>query len=62
MTTEKQRQLIDNVRSKLEGKDWFQGVCLDHLPSDREIDDDFDGCVESIIVDTEFWDNPSLFG
>ena len=56
-----QQHAINAARAELQYESWFVGVCLDYLPTDQELQHDFVGCIEMLIVDTAYHDNPNLF-
>lgn len=58
--TELQQKVIDTVIQRLKHEPWFRGVCLDALPSDQEIEKDFEEAVEQLILDTAYWDDPDV--
>lgn len=58
MLTPKQTEVANRVKEILSAEPWFKGVCIDDFPSDREIDEDFDGCVAQVMFVTEMWDAP----
>lgn len=62
MLTDKQQSLVLKVTEELQHKPWFKGVCLDNLPTDKEIDrDGEDVWIAQLTLDTEYWDNPNIF-
>lgn len=54
--TEKQMKVIDAARFDLQNYPWFVGVCLDRIPTDEEIDQDFHKAVEAVVMDTMDYD------
>ena len=60
MLTEKQKAVADRVKEILKSRSWFKGVCVDDFPTDREIDEDFDGCVAQVEFVTAMWDQPDF--
>ena len=60
--TPKQQELIDKVKNELKDQPWFNGVCLDNLPTDSEITRDGEKTwITQLILDTTYWDDPNLF-
>jgi len=55
--TEKQQEVVHAAKVRLQDKPWFRGVCIDALPHDDEIIKDFDGCVQSLVLDTMYWED-----
>jgi len=60
MLTPKQQAVANRVKEILQNKPWFRGVCVDDFPTDREIDEDFDGCVAQVEFVTAMWDAPDF--
>lgn len=58
--TEKQQQVFDTVKKRIEYEYWFKGVCVDNFPADEEIDKDFSSAVNNVQMETELWDNPAF--
>lgn len=58
--TNKQKKVFDAAFFRINSKRWFRGICLDNFPSDESIDEDFNGSVNSVIYETEMWDNPNF--
>lgn len=58
--TDLQQKAVEAAKEILKDKPWFRGVCLDNLPTDKEIEQNFDGAVASIVFETEYWDNPDV--
>ena len=58
MTLTPLQQVVFQARQILEKEPWFRGVCLDDLPTNAEIEADFDACVDRIVFATEMWDGP----
>jgi hypothetical protein len=56
--SELQQRAVTAARARLQGKPWFSGVCLDNMPSDNEIREDFEGAVTQLAIDTAYWDAP----
>jgi len=54
--TSKQRRVFEAAKTRLKEKSWYNGVCCDNFPTDKEIDKDFEGAVKSVIMETEWWD------
>ena len=54
--TKKQLVVFHAAKKQLEKEKWFKGVCIDDFPSDFEIDTDFDGAMQTVILTTEYWD------
>ena len=50
------------VRECLQSEPWFRGVCINDFPTDLEIErDGFKSAVETVIMNTQYWDMPGLF-
>ena len=60
MLTPKQQAVANSAKKRLQDKPWFKGVCIDDFPSDQEIDDDFEGCVSQVELQTAMWDAPDF--
>ena len=58
--TEKQGKVIEAVKAWGADKKWFRGVCTDNMPGDPEIDEDFDGAVLQVCMETAYWDAPDF--
>jgi len=57
--TEKQKEIFELARAKLEKKPWFKGVCLDDFPTDDEIEIlGKEECVSIVVDETTLWDAP----
>lgn len=57
--TKLQKEIVDLARRRIESEPWFSGgVCLDRLPSDREIRLSREDAVCRLVDDTWFWDAP----
>jgi hypothetical protein len=54
--TPKQQRVFDTAKARLEKESWYNGVCCDNFPTDQEIDEDFEGAVVSVVMETERWD------
>ncbi len=57
--TDKQKLVFDAVKNKIENEDWYGGVCIDNMPPDRDIDNDFESCVCDVLTETMYWDAPN---
>lgn len=58
--TQLQEKAINKARENLQGNVWYKGICLDGLPTDQEIMDDFEGSVMMIELETAQWDDPDF--
>jgi len=56
--TELQQKVLLEVEARLKDKPWFKGVCTDKLPTDEAIKEDFLRAVQSVQMETEYWDKP----
>ena len=56
MRTKLQQEIIDEASRRLQGTDWFRGLCLDNLMNDHQIMQDREAAIEALIMDTYYWD------
>ena len=55
--TELQKKACALARKQIEGKPWFRGLCLDNIPTDKEIADmGLEDAATSIAFQTAYWD------
>lgn len=59
--TEKQEKVIEAVKAWGADKKWFRGVCTSNMPGDAAIDEDFDGAVLQLCMETAYWDAPNFW-
>jgi hypothetical protein len=57
----KQEAVIEAAKVYLREKHWFRGVCIEDMPSDEAIDENFKGCVDFVIFQTAMYDDPEFF-
>lgn len=57
---------VAEAKSRLVLYEWYQGVCLDFIASRNLYEEvsskEFNEIVGRLVLDTRFWDDPSLFG
>jgi hypothetical protein len=58
--SEIQSQTLEAAKKELRKYPWFRGVCLDYMSTDKEISEDFKGCVDELVCGTMYWDGPTL--
>ena len=54
--TELQEKVFQEAKKRLQDKEWFQGVCMDCFPSDKEIQENFEDAVQAVVCETSYWD------
>lgn len=59
--SEKQEAVRKKVEAELSQYYWFNKVCLDDFPTDEEIDENFQEAVDTVGIQTAYWDAPSIF-
>lgn len=59
--TELQEKVTTAAKERLKNYKWFRGVCIDELPSDKQISEDFDGAVTDVTMSTAMWDANDFF-
>ena len=59
--TELQEKVCDLARKQIEDKPWFQGICLDDIPSDKEIlTMGLEESADQIALQTAYWDDDAF--
>jgi len=60
--TAKQQKVFEAAKVLLQQEPWYRGVCTDELSvmSDEEIQQDFEGAVSTVFMDTATWDAPLI--
>lgn len=59
--SENQEKVFEAAKAQLKEHSWYRGVCLDHFPTDKEIEEiGFDAAVSRVMTETAFWDAPSI--
>ena len=56
-----QKAVFDKALQELQKKEWFRGVCTDDFPNDLEIQEDFEGAVTRVVMNTAYYDAPDFF-
>jgi hypothetical protein len=61
--TQLQQFVVDQVKEWGKDKPWFRGVCIEqeHFPTDKEIEEDLQGAIQTVCMSTAFWDAPDFF-
>lgn len=58
---ENQTKVFKEAKKRLSKYNWFKGVCLDNFPEENDCANNFIDCVNSVILETEMYDNPNFF-
>lgn len=56
----KQQEAVNLAKEKLKDKPWFEGVCIDNLPTEEECKENLEDAVNSIVFETCMWDAPDF--
>jgi len=59
--TQLQQQVAAAVEEWGKDKPWFRGVCIEHFPTDKEIEEDLQGSIHAVCMSTAWWDAPDFF-
>lgn len=55
-----QQKVFDLAKARMQDQEWFEGVCLNNFPTDDMIvKEGIEDCVDMVVIETEYWDNPS---
>lgn len=55
-----QKKVVEVAVERLSGEWWYSGVSVDDIPSDFEIEADFEGAVTQVMLETAYWDQPNF--
>lgn len=53
-------KVVEEAKRRIRGESWFKGVCVNHIPNEQDCEDNFEHCVNQVILETEMWDNPDF--
>lgn len=56
-----QEKVITAAKEILQKYSWYSGVCVDNVPSDKEIELDFEEAVQGVVFETAMWDDPDFY-
>lgn len=58
--TEAQQKVVQEAQRRIARNPWYNGLCIDELPTDKDCKENFADAVETLVGGTEIWDAPQV--